>query len=93
MWSVIKRLKEIFVIGPVDKAQHNLSFICKRFYQHVLSNEFSGEAYSVVKDLTTEQILKTHHAWNNKYKYSHVDALPYLYWIGKFHKNRPRHGS
>jgi len=90
MCSVIKQLKEIFVIGPVDKAQHNLSFICKRFYQHVLSKEFSGEAYSVVKDLTAEQILKTHRAWNDKHKYSHVDAFPYLYWIGKFHKYPPK---
>ena len=63
---------------------------CKRFYQHVLSKEFSGEAYSVVKDLIAEQILKTHRAWNDKHKYSHVDALPYLYWIGKFHKNPPK---
>ena len=37
MCSVIKQLKETFVIAPVDKAQHNLSLICKQWYLYVLS--------------------------------------------------------
>jgi hypothetical protein len=64
MCSAIKILKEIFVIAPVDKAQHNLSLICKRWYSYVLSKEISTDAYSIVKGKSADDILAMHKAWN-----------------------------
>jgi len=89
MCSVIKQLKETFVIAPVDKAQHNLSLICKQWYLYVLSKELSSKAYSAVSDKTVKDILAEHRAWNIKHGFEHVDNLSYLYWIGKFHKDPP----
>ena len=90
MCGVIKRLKEIFVIAPVDKAQHNLSLICKRYYLHVLSQELGSKAYSTVSNRTVREILDQHKAFNKKYGHEHIDNLAYLYWIPKFHKNPPK---
>ena len=88
--GVIKRLKEIFVIAPVDKAQHNLSLICKQYYLHVSSQELGSKAYSTVSNRTVHEILDQHKAFNKKYGHEHVDNIAYLYWIPKFHKNPPK---
>ena len=86
MCGVIKRLKEIFVIAPVDKAQHNLSLICKQYYVHVLSQELGSKAYSTVSNRTVQEILDQHKALNKKKGHEHSDNLAYLYWIPKFQK-------
>ena len=90
MCAVIKRLKEFFVIAPVDKAQHNLSIICKRYYLYILSKELGSKAYSTISDCTIQEIMNKHKIFNNKYKHEHIDNLSYLYWIAKFHKNPPK---
>ena len=75
MCGVIKRLKEVFVIAPVDKAQHNLSLICKIYYLHVLSQELGSKAYSTVSNCTVQEILDIHKAFNKKYGHEHIDNL------------------
>ena len=53
----LKYLHSKFVIAPIDKASNNVSFICKRFYAHILVNEL-GLRGSINPDSTYEQVKK-----------------------------------
>jgi hypothetical protein len=89
--AAIKRFKDIFVICPVDKTQHNMGFVCKHWYLHTLSLELGSPAYEIVQDKTVEDILKYHSEWNKNHGHEdeHVDNLSYLYGSIKFHKDPP----
>ena len=39
--AILKKLKENFILVPVDKAPRNIAIICKRFYMTVLINEIN----------------------------------------------------
>ena len=86
--SAVKQLKQCFTICPVDKTTHNLSLVCKAYYQYIVSKEMSSKAYVVVEDESLEQILDRHQVWCHKM--GHEDnfsrTLPYLYALPKLHK-------
>ena len=72
----LKKLKNIFVIAPVDKTSHNLALICKKRYEYAVSQELGNDAYNIVEDEDLNSILTRHKEWNEKYKYNHYDVLP-----------------
>ena len=84
----LKELKQIFTIGPVDRAAHNMALICKRWYLFTLSHELSTKAYAIYTARTKEQILQDHRKWNTAHglEDEHVDVLPYASGSAKFHK-------
>ena len=82
----VKQLQKTFTVCPVDKTTHNLGMVCKSYYQYVESKQISSKTYSVVMNETLEEILARHRKFNKKYKYIHVDKLPYQYAIRKFNK-------
>jgi len=85
----IKLLKHNFFIGHVDKASHNLSIVCKKYYKHQLYQELNSDAYENVTE-SRETILERHKAFNIRHDLGHVDNLPYLYGTPKMHKNPPK---
>ena len=43
--SELNKLKEQFIITPIDKAHQNISFICKKYYYECLKTELSSSTY------------------------------------------------
>jgi hypothetical protein len=87
MKEVVKRLQQQLVIVPVDKAGHNIAFVCKKWYTQKLRNELLKEkgAYERTAE-SVEEVLDRHKLVNHKYGFQHVEAFPYLYGILKAHK-------
>ena len=88
-FKYLKNFQKAFVITPVDKASKNIGIICKKFYLEVLKKEIesanfqtsSNETHAVISDYS--KLLKD----NYNYNPIHVPtALPFIYWIPKFHK-------
>lgn len=86
--SYLRKLKQHFVISPVDKLTHNLAFTCKLYYKHMLYKEIHSTAYSP-STISFDQIMRNHKTFNLKYAYKHKAILPYLYAIPKLHKSPP----
>ncbi len=86
--QVMKHLQENVVVVPVDKAGHNLGFVCKTWYVQKLKEELSNErgAYRTSPE-TVDEVLGRHAGFNQKFGFEHVEAFPYLYGILKAHKN------
>ena len=87
MKATVKQLQDHLVIVPVDKAGHNIAFVCKRWYAKKLQVELTNErgAYQNA-DETVEEVLERHKAMDKKHGFQHVEAFPYLYGILKAHK-------
>ena len=94
----LKRLKEAFVIVPIDKANNNIAFICKQLYAKVLvkelnfpnSNTCDNSTYHQIHNSNKEQIIKEHKTYLKKLKIElskNMENLPLIYWIPKMHKN------
>ena len=93
----LERLKQCFVIVPIDKATNNIAFVCKHFYAKVLVNELNfpnannqnKTTYHQVNDLNKDQIIKEHKAFLKQFKIElkhNMESLPSMYWIPKMHK-------
>ena len=97
----LKNLQNQFVIAPIDKADNNAAFICKRFYIETIVKELGLETendsatYEKI-DENTEQIVQKH---MNELKLDfsvtveeNMKKLPEIYWLPKLHKNpiKPR---
>lgn len=85
----LDKLKEDFVLVPIDKASKNLAIICKKFYLSVLKEEMLTSGNFEEVHLPHSTIL------NNceKYKRDHCitidkscSKLPFMYWTPKLHK-------
>ena len=88
-----------FVVAPIDKANGNVSFICKRFYIDVLIKELGINNINNENDITTYkehntsdlQIINKHsNVLHKKFNLSvnqENKILPTIYWIPKLHKN------
>ena len=46
----LKRLKEPFVLAPIDKAANNIGFICKKYFLEVLLQETKSNTYVPYQD-------------------------------------------
>ena len=87
MEETVKKIQKDLVIVPVDKAGHNIAFVCKRWYAQKLQSELTNEggAYGTTQE-SVEEVLSRHKEVNKKYGFQHVEAFPYLYGILKAHK-------
>ena len=87
MKHVMKQLQEHLVVVPVDKAGHNIAFVCQTWYAQKLKEELTHEngAYRDAQE-TVEDVLERHKAMNDKFGFTHDESFPYLYGILKAHK-------
>ena len=81
----LSKLKQHFVLVPVDKAGKNISIICKKYYLEVMSNEIeNSETFKEVSDNKLQFINRLKTRFPGKLT---SDKLPYLYATSKMHKN------
>ena len=88
--SYLTELHRKYVFVPVDKAGNNVAIICKKFYLEVLSNEVRNTPTFSSYNSSEEEIINAHvNVIPNDFNIKiHEDnkAIPYLYWLPKFHK-------
>src|ERR1700744_1553432 len=95
----LAELQKNFVFVPTDKAQNNISIICKKFYLDSLFKEvaFTNDKKIETKNMstyilqnTTEKDINKKHIKDLKpFKITIPDEqlrLPFLFWIPKMHK-------
>ena len=95
----LSRLRENFVIVPADKESNNYTFVCKRHYISILSEELGlnslpGNPTYNLTDVSASEVLDNHKSVLTSFG---IEAsgdeldLPYIYWIPKMHKNPYKH--
>ena len=96
--KTLEQLQEDFIITPIDKANGNIAFTCKRFYAQTILNELgirqnnrsSSNTYNTVDANSKDDIIKKHA--NHLRKNFNVSlnendkCLPSIYWLPKLHK-------
>ena len=95
----LSRLHENFVIAPADKASNNDTFICKRHYISILSEELGlnslpGNPTYNLTDFSASEVLDNHKSVLTSFGIETSDDeldLPYIFWIPKMHKNPYKH--
>ena len=83
------------VIVPADKASNNYTFVCKRHYISILSEELGlnslpGNPTYNLADFSASEVLDNHKSVLTSFGIETSDDeldLPYIYWIPKMHKN------
>ena len=88
--SELNKLKEQFIITPIDKAHQNISFICKKYYYECLKTELSSNtnekihtpAVNVITDHINTMKSSLHHTLEED-----NEKIPFIYWIPKHHKD------
>lgn len=95
-------LKKNFVICPLDKANNNYSFICKKFYLITLAKEMGivsengelkisrfNQTYEIYNSENELEIINRHKilCLNNKIKVEGTEIVPLIYSLPKLHKN------
>ena len=84
----LSKLQKQYVFTPTDKAQNNVSIICKLFYHDMLKQELNSETYEKLDD-TEDHIVDNQ---VNELKNLGIDVemseqkLPFIYWTAKQHK-------
>ena len=85
----LEQLQEQYVFVPTDKADKNVSLVCKKFYVQLLHDEISSDTYQLTTE-SEETIVNRHKeflkAHGIKMKPEN-EKLPYLYGTVKMHKN------
>ena len=92
-------LHENVVIVPADKASNNYTFVCKRHYVRILSeelrlNSLPGNPTCNLTDFSASEVLDNHKSVLTTFGIETSDDkldLPYIYWIPKMHKNPYKH--
>lgn len=93
--NYLEELQAKYVLTPIDKADSNVAFICKRHYVHVLVKELGvadghTNTYVPVLNTNTLSIIKQH--TNDMDKEfgirisDEMKILPDIYWLPKLHK-------
>ena len=81
-----KKLKEHFIMTGVDKAQNNISFICRHYLKNI-ENELTSTKTYILSDKLENDIVKSHVSFCKKYNIPVTDFLvPFMHMIPKFHK-------
>ena len=94
----MNRLRNHFVMVPIDKPANNVAFICKQHYTHLLVSELKynscnpvqseDDTYELIKKFSSE-IVNSHEATLSEYDLplkEDMNCLPSIYWIPKMHK-------
>ena len=97
--SSLQELQRDYIITPIDKANGNIAFTCKRFYALTLLKELgiepnnnvsTSDTYNMINDKTPEDLVKIHESYINKNFNMSLKTdnkcLPSIYWLPKLHK-------
>ena len=93
--NYLNSLQERFVMVPIDKADSNVAFICKRHYIEVLVNELglkggANGTYQHLSGTNTDEVISTHkQELQDQFDIplsTEMHSLPDIYWIPKLHK-------
>ena len=92
----LKELQERYVMVPIDKADSNVAFVCKRYYIEVIAKELGllanpSSTYEHIQNTTPNEIIDNHRS-NLKEQFhmtvpEEMCTLPDIYWLPKLHKN------
>ena len=90
----LSRLHEKFVIVLADKSSNNYTFVCKRHYVSILTEELGlnalpGNPTYNINDFSASEVLDNHQLVVTSFGIETSDNeldLPYMYWIPKKHK-------
>ena len=98
--SCLSDLQSKYVITPIDKANGNIAFICKRYYALTIVKElglnsdtgsptYCKESVKSSAEIIDQQVNDLKNLFNLD-----VDAeqreLPHIYWLPKLHKSPPK---
>lgn len=99
----LSTLHRDFVLLPTDKAQNNISIVCKKIFIDSLLKEVNFECkelkdqksstYESVK-LDRKEILSNHQDFSNRFNIrteKNQLFLPFLFWTPKMHKQPVKH--
>ena len=85
----LDQLLNVFVTVPIDKAQNNIAFVCKRLYAEILLNELASKTYEKCDPNSKMNIISNHvdYQLSRKLKVEEeFKELPRIYWTPKMHK-------
>ena len=85
----LEKLHKDFVLVPTDKAQNNVTIVCKKFYLEMIKKELTSVTFDKIDD-TEENIIERHEKFMLKHGIrcdGDNRKLPYLYITPKQHKN------
>ena len=85
----LSRLQRKYVFVPTDKANNNVSIICKKFYVQLIKNEVNSQTYNISSE-SVESIIDRHEVFLKEHGIKLISEkkhLPYLYYITKMHKD------
>ena len=85
----LSRLQRKYVFVPTDKANNNVSIICKKFYVQLIKNEVNSQTYNISSE-SVESIIDRHEVFLKEHGIKLISEkkhLPYLYGITKKHKD------
>ena len=77
------------VFVPTDKANNNVSIICKKFYVQLIKNEVNSQTYNISSE-SVESIIDRHEVFLEEHGIKLISEnkrLPYLYGITKMYKD------
>ena len=80
-------LQEKYVFIPTDKAGNNITIVCKKLYMESMDHEILSDSTFLEINDTPQHILAKHKEFLEKFNLKTSGNIPYLYWIGKLHKN------
>ena len=83
----LRKLREVFVFVPVDKASHDIAVICRRAYLHALRQELRGTDTFTTTSASPTEIVELHATFNKRFEWNTAANLPYLYGTIKLHKD------
>ena len=89
----LKKLKEDFVLTPVDKAANNIAIVCKKFYVDTLNEEIENSGNFVKCNLDANDVINAHKEAYKKFGIcvsEDIWKLPFVYWTSKMHKTPPK---
>ena len=91
----LKKIHNNFVMVPIDKADSNVAFVCKRYYIEVITKELGldgnpSDTYEHLSDTDANNIINIHkeqlsQQFNLKTP-ADMHSLPDIYWLPKLHK-------
>ena len=98
--SCLADLHSKFVITPIDKANGNVAFICRRYYVSTIVKELGlgdnsiSNTYCMVPSNQAPEIMRKNiEDMKNLFNMDVGEdqhMLPHMYWLPKLHKNPPK---
>ena len=91
----LANLQEKYVMVPIDKADNNVAFVCKRYYVEVIAKELGllgsqSNTYEQLQNVTPNEIMRNHHKHlQDDFQMTipeEMRTLPDIYWLPKLHK-------